>query len=72
MPQITITDGKSNPIVVSVTDKSDAIRQVSTRLLTAGSRSSVEKVLNGWLKSSMTNDLRLKLGSETMTIRYED
>lgn len=72
MPQITITGDKGASIVASVTDKSDAIRQISVRLLTAASRSSVERVLNGWLKSSMTNDLRLKLGSENMTIRYTD
>lgn len=71
MPSVTITGG-SSPINFSVEDKADAIRQISPRLLSAASRSSVEKVLNEWLASSMKRTLKLKLGSESLQITYND
>lgn len=71
MSQVRII-GSGSPVAFDVVDKTDAIRKLATRLLTTASRSSVEDALNDWLSSSMQKDLRLKIGSEVMTISYID
>jgi hypothetical protein len=72
VPSVTITDDKGKTVNFSVTDKSDAIRQLSSRLLTTASRTSVAKVLNEWLTTSMKKDLKLHIRSETVIIKYAD
>jgi hypothetical protein len=70
MPTVTVAPVKGDILQLTVTDKADAIRKISTQLLQVYSRSSVETALNNWLKNSMTAPLRLGSGMDTMTLNY--
>jgi hypothetical protein len=70
MPTVTVAPVKGDILQLTVTDKADAIRKISTQLLQVYSRSSVETALNNWLKNSMTAPLRLGAGMDTMTLNY--
>ena len=70
MASVSITDANGNVFAFPVDDKSDAIRRVSERLLSAYSRASVEKALNIWLSGNMASPLNLGEGKDAMTLKY--
>jgi hypothetical protein len=62
--------GKTGEYYVS--DRSEALRLVSSRLQKEYTKSALEKLLNDWLARSMTGTLRIKNGSDFVTITYSE
>lgn len=72
MATVTIIPAKGNAIQFPVSDKSDAIRKISSRLLKIFDKEYVEKSLNVWLKQGMERTVRLGHDNERFTITYQD
>lgn len=70
MPTVTVLDKSGRTISFQVEDKSEAIREVSKKLLKEFSRASVEGALNKWLQARMAHPIKLTRGNETLTISY--
>lgn len=71
MPRLIITGG-GRTVEMTVADKSAAIREISARLQREYSREAVEKTLNKWLSTRMTDNLILGSGIDTVSVQYRD
>ncbi len=71
MPKLVVTgDGSSKS--TDVQDISDAVRQVATRLRTAGTDASVLRSLQTWADAGFKKPLRLTIHDKTMVVEYRN